>query len=348
MYRGWKINGPRRGFPSACSSTTFHPPCKEEQVIRGQVHSQSLSSLIGRVSRFLGYTLLSAIPFAAAGYIVWHQAHVTVAPAPLTTQAQLIPIKPPSATALENIFSSEDYSWPPQGAIPPYAIQSLPYGFNTLDPEEKKTVFFRALLPIVLAENLRIWNQRVFLLQQFGHGSIDPQSDAGQELTAIADQYKVSGDLNDPTVRETLLSRVDVVPVALVLAQAAQESGWGTSRFALEGNNLFGMWTWDTDQGSVPVDRPTDANHLVRVYPDVQTSVRAYMHTINIGFAYVDFRTLRARMRASGKPLDALALAGALNRYSITGSTYTENIRAMIRSNELANLRNLSLANTAE
>lgn len=292
--------------------------------------------------------LLSAIPFLAAGFIVWYQARLPAAPAPFVAQATLIPLKPPSAIALENIFSSEDYTWPPQGTIPPYAIQSLPYGFNTLDPGEKKTVFFRALLPIVLAENLRIWNQRVFLLQQFGHGRIDPQSDAGQELTAIAEQYKVSGDLNDPVVRETLLSRVDIVPVALVLAQAAQESAWGTSRFALEGNNLFGMWTWDSSQGSVPVDRPGGTNHLVRVYPDLQSSVRDYLLNINIGFAYVDFRNLRARMRAAGKPPDALALAGALNRYSITGDEYVSDIRAMISGNALSSLENLSLAATAE
>lgn len=229
--------------------------------------------------------------------------------------------------------------------MPPYAITSLPYGLDTLDKQQKKTVFFRALLPIVLAENLRIWRQREFLLQQFGRGAIDPQSDAGQEIQNIASRYRVDGNLNDPKVRDTLLNRVDTVPVALVLAQAAQESGWGTSRFALEGNNLFGMWTWDTDQGSVPVDRPDNANHLVRVYPDIQTSVRSYLNTINVGFAYVDFRNMRARMRASGKPLDALQLAGALNRYSITGESYIDNIRAMIRSNELSKLTNLSLAN---
>ena len=345
---GPKTNGFRRGFPSARSWTTFQPPCREEKVIRGQIRSPSLPSVIGRVSRFLGYTLLSAIPFVTAGYIVWHQAHLPAQPAPLIAQAHLISIKPPSAAALESIFSSEDYSWPPQGTVPPYAIRSLPYGFDTLEPEEKKTVFFRALLPIVLAENLRIWNQRVFLLQQFGHGAIDPQSDAGQELAAIADQYKVNGNLNDPTVRETLLSRVDIVPVALVLAQAAQESAWGTSRFALEGNNLFGMWTWDSNQGSVPVDRPGGANHLVRVYPDVQSSVRDYLLNINVGFAYVDFRNLRAQMRAAGKPLDALALAGALNRYSITGDEYVSNIRAMISGNELSKLGNPSLAAAAE
>lgn len=209
-------------------------------------------------------------------------------------------------------------------------------------------MFFRALLPIVLAENLRIWNQRVFLLQQFGQGALNPQSDAGQEVVAIASRYRVTGDLNDPTVRETLLNRVDIVPVALVLAQAAQESGWGTSRFALEGNNLFGIWTWDQNQGSVPVDRPSDANHLVRVYPNIQTSVRAYLHNINVGFAYVDFRNLRAQMRAAGKPLDAFQLAGALNRYSITGDVYIASIRAMIRGNDLSGLANLALTNLGE
>jgi len=263
----------------------------------------------------------------------------------LIDKVNLIPIKPPSAAALENIFTSQDYSWPPQDTVPPYAIETLPYGLDTLDKRVKKTVFFRALLPMVLAENLRIWRQREFILQQFGRGVIDPQSDAGQEMLAIAVQYHVDGDLNDPKVRETLLNRVDTVPVALVLAQAAQESGWGTSRFALEGNNLFGIWTWDSDQGSVPVNRADDANHLVRVYPDIQTSVRAYLNNINVGFAYVDFRVLRAQMRATGKPLDALQLAGALNRYSITGAAYIENIRTMIRSNELSRLANLSLAN---
>jgi len=292
--------------------------------------------------------LLSVIPFLVAGLIVWHQRRAPTAPVPLIAEVELIPIKPPSAAALENIFSSQDYSWPPQDTVPPYAIETLPYGLDTLGKQEKKTVFFRALLPIVLAENLRIWRQRVFVLQQFGRGIVDPQSDAGQEMLAIAIQYRVEGDLNDPKVREILLNRVDTVPVALVLAQAAQESGWGTSRFALEGNNLFGIWTWDVDQGSVPVNRPGDANHLVRVYPNVQTSVRAYLHNINIGFAYVDFRTLRAQMRASGKPLDALQLAGALNRYSITGDAYIDNIRAMIRSNELSKLSNLSLANLGE
>jgi Bax protein len=296
-------------------------------------------------SRSFLYTLAAALPVIVAGFIVWHHhQHTQPADMPAQTDLTLISIKPPSAEALQNIFSSQDYAWPPQDAVPPYAITNLPYGLGTLDKDEKKTVFFRALLPIVLVENLRIWNQRVFLLEQFGHGRIDPQSDAGQSLTTLAERYRVEGDLNNPRVRDALLRRVDVVPVALVLAQAAQESGWGTSRFALEANNLFGVWTWDEDEGSTPINRPSDASHFVRIYPDVQSSVRAYLHNINIGFAYAGFRALRAEMRSQGKPLDPIELAGTLDRYSTAGDLYVANIRTMIRSNELSKLSNLSLA----
>lgn len=292
--------------------------------------------------------LLSAVPFVIAGFIAWHYGQRPQPAAPLIAQPTLIPLKLSSAARLENIFSSQDYSWPPQAAVPPYAIESLPYGLNTLGTEEKKSVFFRALLPIVLAENQLILDQRVFLLQQFGQGPIEPESGAGQEVAALAARYKITGNLNDPRVRDALLNRVDAVPTALVLAQAAQESGWGTSRFALEANNLFGIWTWDTEQGSVPVNRPGGANHLVRIYPDVQSSVRAYLHNINIGFAYVDFRAMRAKMRATGKPLDAFKLAGALNRYSITGDVYIKNIRSMIRGNKLEKLTGVTLAKPGE
>lgn len=299
-------------------------------------------------SRSFLYTLAAAIPLVAAGLIVWQHQHTPVPGIVTQNNATLIAIKPSSAEALQNIFTSQDYAWPPQDAVPPYAIASLPYGLGTLDRDAKKTVFFRALLPIVLAENLRIHNQRAFLLEQFGHGAIAAQSDTGQNVATIAARYRIKGDLNDPHVRDTLLQRVDVVPVALVLAQAAQESGWGTSRFALEANNLFGIWTWDEDAGATPINRPGNASHFVRIYPDVQSSVRAYLHNINIGFAYTEFRALRAAMRAQGKPLDPLLLAGTLDRYSTAGDLYVENIRAMIRGNELGKLGNLSLAPIGE
>lgn len=296
-----------------------------------------------RLGRGLMYTLFFLVPITVAGVIARHYKHVRAVEVTAVENIPLIPIKPPSAEALKNIFSNEDYAWPPQDTVPPYAVQNLPYGLDTLDPDEKKTVFYRALLPIVLAENARIWNERVFLLQQFGSGTVDVHSDAGIELARIAERYRVDGDLNDPTTRDTLLRRVDVVPVTLVLAQAAQESGWGTSRFALESNNLFGIWTWDEDAGSVPLNRRGDATHMVRIYPDIETSVRAYLHNIDIGFAYTDFRDLRADMRAAGKPLDPFQLAGALDRYSAAGDLYVNDIRAMLRSDELDKLSSLTL-----
>jgi Bax protein len=91
------------------------------------------------------------------------------------------------------------------------------------------------------------------------------------------------------------------------------------------------------------LNRPDDATHMVRVYPDIETSVRAYLHNINIGFAYTDFRDQRAGMRAEGKPLDAFKLAGTLDRYSAAGDLYVNNIREMLRSSELGKLSSLSL-----
>ncbi len=311
----------------------------------GQRQQKRAPSRLARFARGLAYALLALLPLTVAWYIGHAYRHARVASAPAANSVELIPIQPPSAEALKNIFSSEDYTWPPQDTVPPYAIQSLPYGLDTLDKDQKKTVFYRALLPIVLAENGRIWNERVFLLEQFGLGAVDLHSDAGQEVARIAARYRVDGDLNDPKVRDTLLRRVDVVPASLVLAQAAQESGWGTSRFALESNNLFGIWTWNEDAGSVPLDRPDDATHLVRVYPDIEASVRAYLHNIDIGFAYTDFRDLRAEMRAAGKPLDPFELAGALDRYSTAGDLYVNDIRTMLRSSELDKLGSLSLTN---
>jgi len=310
---------------------------------QGRAAPKRPPSRLARIGRYLGYALLALIPLTVAGLISRQYRFIRVAQAPAAKAVELIPIQPPSAEALKNIFSSEDYTWPPEGGVPRYAVQSLPYGMDTLDKDQKKTVFYRALLPIALAENGRIWNERVFLLQQFGMGAVDLQSDAGQEVARISARYRVDGDLNDPKVRDTLLRRVDVVPVSLVLAQAAQESGWGTSRFALESNNLFGIWTWNEDAGSVPLDRPDDATHLVRVYPDIEASVRAYLHNINIGFAYTDFRDLRAGMRAAGKPLDPFELAGALDRYSTAGDMYVDDIREMLHSAELDKLGSLSL-----
>lgn len=244
---------------------------------------------------------------------------------------------------LVRLFADHDYAWPPQEPVPPLGVTSIPPGMNELGVEQKKTVFFRSLLPLVLAENDRLREQRSFI-EQARVSYPDLDSAARERLESIVDDYKVEGSLDAASTWATLLRRVDVVPPALVLAQAANESGWGTSRFTVEANNLFGVWTYDREQGLKPRRRAADADHYVRIYPNLQQAVRDYLHNLNIGHAYESLRRQRAAMRANGEPLNALILAGSLVRYSERGAEYVGEIRGMIRSNGLNQLGKPRLA----
>ena len=159
------------------------------------------------------------------------------------------------------------------------------------------------------------------------------------ELRHLARRYRVSGDpVKDPRARDALLRRVDVIPVSLVLAQAANESAWGTSRFAREGNNLFGIWTWDESKGIVPKKRAPGHRHLVRRFDSIQESVRYYLHNLNSHPAYTQLRILRAHAREQGRPLRGSELAAGLTRYSARGEEYVRLIRQLIQRYDLASL----------
>lgn len=259
------------------------------------------------------------------------------------TQVQLQPLEVSSAAELAASFDALEYDWPPAGPVPPLAADRMPRDVDRLNADGRKQLFFRTLLPLVLAENLAIRRQRQFLESAFtaeyrlDHITI-------RRIYAIARQYRIEGDVRDPAFRELLLRRVDEVPPALALAQAANESGWGTSRFAQQANNLFGHWTWNPRQGLVPLERKAGARHRVRVFSDLRDAVRTYLHNLNVSRAYVELRVLRARMRADGQPLDPIALAGGLRRYSERGKAYVREIRALIRSNALHELHVEELA----
>ncbi|HOP17854.1 MAG TPA: glucosaminidase domain-containing protein, partial [Gammaproteobacteria bacterium] len=168
-----------------------------------------------------------------------------------------------------------------------------------------------------------------------------------KRLKQLARTYRVEGNpLKDADARATLISRVDSVPASLALAQAANESAWGKSRFAREGNNLFGIWTYDEDKGIVPLRRAPGKKHLVRKFDSIGDSVRYYLHTLNSHPAYASLREIRAGMRANGQALDALMLAGGLTNYSARGEQYVELIRDMIRRFELA-IYDAAVANEA-
>lgn len=188
------------------------------------------------------------------------------------------------------------------------------------DVDEKKATFFRILLPIIARENDRLRALRD-----------DIASDPSGAPAKVFDRYGV-----EPGNGKDLLPRVDVVPASLVLAQAALESGWGTSRFARDGNNFFGIRTYDED---VPGIDPKEADGFkVRAFKNIADSVRYYMHTINTNDAYESLRAARAKTRAAGKPPSGPALSRHLKAYSEIPEEYGDRLRSLMEVNNLAAL----------
>ena len=207
--------------------------------------------------------------------------------------------------------------------------------------EGRKEAFFEFMSPYVMAENSRIASVRAQLLpmaEVVERGL--PLSDVeAQRLAKIAADYRI--DLEAIGLAEglaELVRRVDTIPISLALAQAANESAWGMSRFAREGNNIFGQWCFDEGCGLVPEQRHRDATHEVRAFSSVEASVSAYFRNLNTHESYADMRGLRSDMRAQARPLDALVLARGLLRYSERGVSYVNELQDIIRVNRLAAL----------
>ena len=251
-----------------------------------------------------------------------------------------------TAQALHQVFETEHYAWPPTGenTVPPLLLTQLPKDFAGLtSSNQRRELFLRSLLPIVLIENRRLQEQRALASWLLDGNMPIVGSDTHKWLTSVAKQFRVRGDLTQPAVRDKLLGRLDIIPLTLALAQAAIESGWGSSRFALEGNSLFGQWTFGESAGLEPSKRDAQATHLVASFPDLQASVRSYMRNLNTGNAYHEFRTARALARHNAHPLSATELAAHLHRYSQRGEAYVAEIRHIIRSPSVANLAQASL-----
>jgi Bax protein len=139
-------------------------------------------------------------------------------------------------------------------------------------------------------------------------------------------------------VLQELMERVDVIPTSLVLAQAANESAWGMSRFAREANNMFGQWCFDSGCGLVPARRGVNATHEVKAFASIEESVNAYFLNLNTNSSYQEMREMRAQMRAQGRPLDSMVLARGLTRYSQRGMAYVSELQDIIRVNRLGAL----------
>lgn len=198
--------------------------------------------------------------------------------------------------------------------------------------KEKKEAFFAYMLPLAQKSNHHVLAQRrkILLLQKKHHLTKKEK----RWLTRIAKHYALepSSVLQD---FQPLLERVDMVPTSLILAQAANESAWGTSKFARLGHNYFGQWCFIPDCGMVPSQRASNMHHEVQTFASPYDSVRAYLFNINTNNHYALLRSMRAELRKNHKTLRGDLLAMGLTSYSEQGQDYVQAIQAMISVNKL-------------
>jgi len=221
----------------------------------------------------------------------------------------------------------------PAQRVTPDSIQEAETETEIIDAKTRKLRFFALLKPLAEAENARILKlrQRVSVLKRKARAYT--QNDM-QLIRKLAQNYRIplSGQ---PTgvFWARLEKRVDVVPVELALAQAANESAWGTSRFARQGNNFFGQWCYVAGCGIVPTRRNAGATHEVKAFDSPGASVQAYIHNLNTTSAYKSLRGIRLHLRRAKQPLNALILASGLAGYSERGAAYVKSIQTIIRHN---------------
>lgn len=209
------------------------------------------------------------------------------------------------------------------------------------DVNEKKDTFFSFLRPSINIENKRITKERAFLskLSESGLSNIDSEDASYAKRLGKLYSLPVPSEGLDQAWLTEMLNRVNVLPEALVLTQAANESAWGTSRFATKANNYFGHWCYTKGCGLVPLQRNEGSSHEVATFSSSQESVHRYFMNLNRNRAYADLRAIRAKLAAQGDDLlttsTATELTNGLLKYSERGSDYVTDLQAMIRHNEV-------------
>ena len=214
--------------------------------------------------------------------------------------------------------------------VKPIYFTRLPKDLDTIKSvKEKKETFLQILLPLVVAENAKIKEDREYLLKIIKRNSSEKNK---KWLNKKYKAYKVA----DRNITE-LIEKIDIIPTSIALAQAAKESGWGTSRFALEGNAIYGQWTWNGD-GIEPLEKTKNQNHKILKFPLLRASVKAYIANLNTHRGYKRFRVKRAELRKKNKKLAGLELIHELDNYAQTGKEYTRILEQIIKQNDLDEL----------
>ena len=243
-----------------------------------------------------------------------------------------------------NLFKDVDYDLSyvrNKKLVKPIYFTQFPKDLDELQNTRlKKETFIKIVLPLVVAENERILADKN-KLAKISNKKFTTDLEK-QWLRQKLLEYKVKkGNIKELSVR------MDIIPTSIALAQAAKESGWGTSRFALEGNAIFGQWTW-SGNGIAPLDRESNKNHKILKFPILRASVKAYQNNLNTHKSYLKFREKRAKMREKKAKIKGLELTETLKNYAQTGSEYTKILNQIIKQNRLSDFEPVRLVNSVK
>ena len=244
-----------------------------------------------------------------------------------------------SAATIEQLFKETNYSLEDvrkTKLVKPVSLSLLPQEMKMIENTKKrKNLFIQIILPLVLEENdiIKLERKKLFSI-------LNRSNNTNLEKKWLNDKFKQYGVVNKDL--STLKIRMDIIPASLAIAQAAKETGWGTSRFALEGNALFGQWTW-TGEGIRPAAADSNTKHKVMKFKILKSSIRAYQRNLNTHSGYREFRMARAELRDSNQKLDSLILANYLDRYAATGIEYIKILKKIITQNNLTDFDDAKL-----
>ena len=236
-----------------------------------------------------------------------------------------------SASTINELFISTGYNLDDvrkNKLVKPISLTLLPKEIKQIENVKKrKELFIQIILPLVIGENniIRLNRNKLFSI-------LNKSKNSRAENNWLNSKFKQYGVINKDL--STLKIRMDEVPVSMAIAQAAKETGWGTSRFAQEGNALFGQWTW-SGEGIKPAAADNDSTHKVMKFKVLQASVKAYQRNLNTHSTYKKFRSARAELRDEGKKLDSMILSEHLDKYAETGKEYVKILQKIIRQNSL-------------
>jgi len=244
-----------------------------------------------------------------------------------------------NASVVQQVFKDTNYNLKDvreTKLVKPIPLSHLPAEMKMIENSKvRKNLFIQIILPLVIEENnkIKLDRRKLFSILNKNNNSLG-------EKKWLNIKFKQYGVLKKDLA--TLKIRMDYVPASLAIAQAAKESGWGTSRFAIEGNALFGQWTW-TGEGIKPAGSDSDSTHKVMRFKILKASVKAYQRNLNTHASYKKFRMERAKLRDNKKELDSLLLAGYLDKYAETGMEYVRVLKQIITQNKLKDFDDVKL-----